>query len=190
MGLAPRSSCPSTSYDQRPANPNRFWFSRRSSLTYFLKRMQKEVAEAYWDPESKEHTAAKILAYTRYKERFHEVKVKRKDGETVEKKERALDFVFDVQGSLDQWRLPLCRKSNGVPLCCNDDRKMEGADFIGLGDPVLVLQDVKMLKTLKTLKTSSMLTSRSLKKRRRRSPRNTKPTETTESYIILLRLPR
>jgi len=135
-----------------PANPNRFWFSRRSSLTYFLKRMQKEVAEAYWDPESKEHTAAKILAYTRYKERFHEVKVKRKDGETVEKKERALDFVFDVQGSLDQWRLPLCRKSNGVPLCCNDDRKMEAADLIGLGDPVLVFKDVKDVKDVEDVK--------------------------------------
>ena len=133
-----------------PTNENRFWFSRRDRLQYFLKCMRRDVTEAYWgNPKGDYYKAARILAYTPHKERFFEQKVKRRDGsESVEQAERKLEVVFDIQGASEQWRLPLCRKSGGVPLEPEGEDilwDMEDTAVIALGDPVLPLDVVEQL---------------------------------------------
>ena len=124
-----------------PSNENRFWFSSRASLASFLKCMREDVTKAYWDSDHEDHKDAKVLAYTPHKERYFKQIHKRADGsEEVVQAERTLEFVFDVQGAGDQWRLPLCRKSGGVQLEPDDDELLEDdPTIIGAGDPVLLM---------------------------------------------------
>ena len=106
-----------------------FGLPSRKSLHYFLIKMREVVREAYHDEKSQVYKAARILSHEK------EVEVETKDGKKEMK--LSMNFIFDVNGSGSQWRLPFCQKPGGVPLLPDfeyDERDM--GRILRIGYPV------------------------------------------------------
>ena len=119
-------------------------FSNKGRLRAFFEEMQRVVALDYWDSASPDNGKARILAHSVSKSQFFEQEVTDKDGKSFKRNvEARLEYIFDVQGTGDQWRLPFCCKPEKQPLLPDINLVAHGVtreqiiQAMRIGDPVV-----------------------------------------------------